>query len=195
MTPESYSKLSDEQLAKAAQDNVDAFELIVERYEQPLLRYILRISHFSAAEAEEILQEVFVKAWKKLNDFDVDLKFSSWIYRITHNQTISEFRKAKARGLQQDVKWDEDLLAGLPDKIDLPRELDQKIESAKVRKWLNALPDKYRTILILRFLEEKSYDEISDILKIPMGTAATLVSRAKKAFQEMVRRSDMPVNS
>ncbi len=190
MTIPSFASLTDEQIAEKAQlQDIAAFECLVQRYENPLLRYILRISHFSPEEAEEILQEVFLKAWKNLNDFDITEKFSSWIYRITHNQTISEFRKAKSRGLEQQTAWNEEIFGNLPDKIDIPEELNQKLNSEKIHKMLDLMPKKYSTVIILNFLEEKSYDEISDILHIPPGTVATLLNRAKKTFYELLTRN------
>lgn len=180
--------LTDEQLAKKASQDITAFETLVERYEQPLLRYIRRISSFETEEAEEILQEVFVKAWKNLNDFDGNLKFSSWIYRITHNQTISEFRKIKSRGKDQQVKWDPEVIEQLSDNVDLPGEINARIDTEKIREILTLIPVKYREALVLRFLEEKSYEEMSDILRVPIGTAGTLVNRAKKMFREKAQQ-------
>ncbi len=187
MTDIDFSQLSDEDLALVARENVDAFGILVDRYEKPLMRYILRLSKFSKAEAEEILQEVFLKAWKNLQGFDSSLRFGSWIYRIAHNATISEFRKYKSRGGEERMEWNDELYESLPDSIDLPREINEKVNAKGVRKVIELLPEKYRSVLVLRFLEEKSYDEISDILHIPLGTAATLVSRAKKQFLEKAK--------
>jgi RNA polymerase sigma-70 factor (ECF subfamily) len=192
MSQNPYLELSDEEVALAARrGDIAPFEVLVERYEQALLRYILRISHFSKEEAEEILQEVFLKTWKNLQAFDTSLKFSSWIYHIAHNQTISEFRKVKSRGLMEQVEFDDELLGALPSKVDLPQELNAKLEAEKVRHIIDELAPKYRDALVLRFLEEKSYEEISDILHVPLGTAATLVSRAKLAFTEKIKNSKL----
>jgi len=184
MAQKSFSHFSDEELARLSRENIDAFAEIVDRFETPLLRYILRISQFSQEEAREMLQEVFVKAWENLRGFDDSQKFSSWIYRIAHNQTISEYRKQKSRGAEKRIQWDDELLRNLPDAIDLPRNMNRKLDAKSIHSVLLLLPEKYKTALVLRFLEEKSYDEISDILHIPLGTAATLVNRAKKLFAQ-----------
>jgi len=92
------NNLPDETLAQNALQDMQYFEILIERYQGKLKHYVLRISHFSEMEAEEILQEVFIKVWKNLNDFDQNMKFSTWIYQITHNTTISQWRKAKSRG-------------------------------------------------------------------------------------------------
>lgn len=179
----SLENLTDEQLAEMSSSNILAFEQLVIRYEAALIRYILRISSFSHEEAEEILQEVFIKAWKKINSFDKSLKWSSWIYRIAHNETISSFRHSSSRGQSFQVQWDEEILENLPSQLNLEEELEKEIEASHLRESLNKLPEKYKTVLVLRFLEEKSYDEISDILKIPSGSTATLINRAKKRLK------------
>lgn len=187
---------TDHQLVEFALQDVDQYALILERYEKKLMYYVMRISHFSGPEAEEILQEVFLKVWLNLRDYDSSIKFSSWIYRITHNETISAYRKAKSRGqldpqqtsLENDDPEGISLLEKLPSNLDLNTELDTKIDHEKIRIILSYLDEKYREVLVLKFLEEKSYEEISDILRKPSGTIATLISRAKAQFREVASR-------
>jgi len=177
---------TDEKLVQLALEDVDWFGLLVERYEERLKRYILRISSFPIETVEEILQDVFLKTWKNLNGFSGDVKFSSWIYRIAHNETISAFRRAKSRGHDQQVELDENLF--IPDKTDFVREFDKEITAQKIQKTLTELPEKYREALVLKFLEDQSYEEIADILHCPMGTVATLISRAKKQFRAVAQK-------
>ncbi len=180
---------TDEKLVQLSLEDVDWFGLLVERYEERLKRYILRISSFPIETVEEILQDVFLKTWKNLNGFSGSVKFSSWIYRIAHNETISAFRKAKARGHDQQVELDEELF--IPDKNDFVREFDQKLTAHKIQKTLEQLPEKYREVLVLKFLEDQSYEEIADILHCPMGTVATLISRAKKQFRTVSEKQNI----
>jgi RNA polymerase sigma-70 factor (ECF subfamily) len=186
-----FSPLSDEELVQKTQQDIDAFGEIIDRYEQKLFRYIARISHFSQEETEELLQEIFVKAWQNLKDFDGTQKFSSWVYRIAHNHTISEYRKQTSRGSDKRIEWDDELLGNLPDNIDLPRNTNNTLNKTEIGHILDSLPEKFKTPLILRFLEEKSYEEISDILRVPLGTAATLVSRAKKEFANNAKEKNI----
>ena len=88
---------NDEELVALALKNQDFFACLVERYEPKLMRYVRRISAATQEDAEDLLQEIFVKVYRNLNDFDPDLKFSSWIYRIAHNQVISYWRKTARR--------------------------------------------------------------------------------------------------
>ncbi len=184
MMSKKFQKNTDEELAQIANGNIDAFEELISRYETKLSRYIARIANFSEEENEEILQEIFIKVWKNINSFSADLKFSSWIYRIAHNETISIFRKAKSRGISTQVELTEELF--IPDKIDFVKELDDKISSQNIQNILLEMDTKSREILVLKFLEEQSYEEISDILKLPLGTIATRINRAKKSFRELL---------
>jgi len=182
-------EVSDEILAKKALQDMQAFETLIERYQGKLKAYILRISHFSDLEAEEILQESFIKVWKSLNGFDDQLKFSTWIYRIVHNQTISSWRKAKSRGDTERAQLEPDLFDQIADEFDFVTGLEAQFNAEKVQAVLQQLPDKYKSVLILRFLEDKSYEEISDILQKPPGTVATLLNRAKAQFKSCYLKS------
>ena len=179
-----WENLSDEELVKQILINKDLYALLVERYEEKLLRYVLRISASSLEDAEDILQEVFISAYKNLNSFDQDLKFSSWIYRITHNRVISHYRKTTARPKTTTYEGDNELLNILASGDDIAKDLEKKYTSQEVRDVLDLMEERYREILVLKFLEDKDYKEIADVLEKPMGTVATLINRAKKQFKE-----------
>lgn len=183
---EELNKKTDEELAIMAEGNIAVFEELISRYEKKLMRYIARIANFSNEENEEVLQEIFIKVWKNINSFSSDLKFSSWIYRIAHNETISIYRKAKSRGISDQVELNDELF--LPSKIDFVKELDDKISSHNIQNVLLEMDTKSREILVLKFLEEQSYEEISDILKLPMGTIATRINRAKEKFRGILSK-------
>lgn len=188
--PKQDPPFSDVELVERTLENADNYELIVEKYEQPLLRYVLRISNISREEGEDLLQNVFLKAYQNLNDFDTSLKFSSWLYRIAHNEVISAWRKKSARC--EEVSLDKSEAAQLiASTLDIPRQTDEKLLSEFVRTLLAKLPQKYREVLILRYLEHKDYNEISDILRKPAGTVATLINRAKKHFWTEVEQADL----
>lgn len=173
---------SDEELASLILENQVYFSYLIERYERKLLSYILRISNISYPEAEDVLQDVFIKVYQNLNNFDPDLKFSSWIYRITHNEVISNYRKKQSREKDLMMDVDESGLENFASDLDITHEIDEKFLRENIFKILDNISIKYRDVLVLKFLEEKNYREISDILKKPMGTVATLINRAKKAF-------------
>ncbi|HEX8974365.1 MAG TPA: sigma-70 family RNA polymerase sigma factor [Patescibacteria group bacterium] len=178
------SQKTDEELVALALNMPDAYAFLVDRYEEKLLRYIMRISSSSKEDAEDILQDVFLSAYKNLNDFDQTLKFSSWIYRIAHNKVISHFRKVSARPKTMTYEGDSQLLNVLASDEDLALAMEKKYTAQQVREILAEMDERYREVLVLKFLEEKDYKEISDILEKPMGTVATLINRAKKQFKE-----------
>lgn len=180
--------ITDEELVKKSLENIDYFACIYERYEEKLIRYILRISSFSYPEAEEILQDAFVKIWRNLNEFDDSLKFSSWVYRIVHNTTINEWHKSQSKGKHQKQEIDDELYKNLPSSLNLEKELGKKVDKESIKHVLRMMPEKYSSVLILKFLEEKDYNEISDILKKPKGTVATLINRAKKSFFQVANK-------
>lgn len=187
MAQSKYKSLSDEDLVKESIQDIQAFEVLIQRYEGRLLRFIIRISSAGTAEAEEILQEVFLKVWKNLNDFRDDMPFSSWVYRITRNQVISQHRKNISRGESEKVSYDPDIF-DIEGTTDILSEVDAAHRAQIIRDVLDLLPEKFKEVLILRYLEGQSYDEIGDILRKPPGTIATLLSRAKKAFKEAIER-------
>lgn len=181
---------TDEQIVVLTLKNQDYYLCLMKRYEVKLLNYILKISNISREDGEDILQEVFVKAYQNLNDFDLNFKFSNWIYSIAHNATISSFRKKKVR--PQTVSWeDKDLNNILESTLDLENTNLQKLTYKQILKIINRLPLKYKDVLILKFVEGKDYREISDILHKPMGTIATLINRAKKSLKQELKKEDI----
>lgn len=142
----------------------------------------------SSDEAEDILQESFLKIWKNLNAFDPSLKLSSWIYRIVHNQAISCLRKKKSFGKNLIRSIDSDFESKMP--VEATSELIDELENQEhqIHEVLHAMPLNYKEVLVLKFLENMSYEEISDILKIPEGTVGTRINRAKKAFRKQAEQ-------
>jgi RNA polymerase sigma-70 factor (ECF subfamily) len=184
----SQDGLTDQELVLKSLLDQQFYGEIIEKYERPLLRFIKRISSFNEAEAEEILQETFLQAWVKLNAYDDTLAFSSWIYRIARNKTISEFRKYQSRGLDKQDELDNALYDITGSDENIMDNVNTVINGAHVREVLHSLSQEHREVLVLRFLEQYSYEEISDIIRKPSGTVATLISRAKKAFAQTWNR-------
>jgi len=181
---------TDEQIVVLTLKNQDYYLCLMKRYEAKLLNYILKISNINREDGEDILQEVLIKAYQNLNDFDLNYKFSNWIYSIAHNSTISAFRKKKVR--PQTVSWeDKDINNLLESTLDIEDTNLQKLTYKQILTKINQLPVKYKDVLILKFVEEKDYQEISDILHKPMGTIATLINRAKKSLKKELKKEDI----
>lgn len=171
--------------------NEDFYGVLIERYQAKLTRYVRRISNFSDDDIEDILQNVFIKAYRNLNDFDRDLKFSSWIYRITHNEVISQFRKRQARPQNVIAVEDEKVVNRFSANINLEKDIDNDFLSKKIAEGLARVAPKYREILVLRFMEDKSYEEISNILKKPVSTVGTMLRRAKEKLKHQVAKANI----
>ena len=182
---------TDEDLVKLSLENEEYFGYIINRYEKKLLRYISRITNINQEELHDILQDTFISAYYNLNGFDMNLKFSSWIYRIAHNKVISTHRKNKVRPHGNLVQIEDDVLKNIADDFDIKKEGDIKYLRKHIDSTLDTMDSKYKEVLVLRFLEEKDYREISDILKKPMGTVAVLLSRAKKKFRAELSKQNI----
>jgi len=181
---EDIQNKTDEELVELAKTSPDLYIFLVERYEDKILRYIGRITNYPKETVQDLGQEIFLKAYENINDFDSELKFSSWLYRIAHNHTISYWRKNKKE--QGTISWDENesLKNIIESDEDLVRELDNKLVGDRIKDVLSLLKPIYKEVLVLKYIEGKDYQEISDIIKKPMGTVGTLILRAKKEFRE-----------
>jgi len=182
---------SDEEVVKLILKNPDLYLCLMKRYEGKLFWYLKRISGLPDDDLEDLLQEVFIKAYQNLRDFDPSLKFSSWIYRIAHNHAISQYRKSKARPLLLAGEEADIILDKLSGDSDLEDETFKKMRIDELKEVISRLEPKYGEVIILRYLEEKDYTEISDILKKPVGTVATLLSRAKKQLLTLINQKNI----
>jgi RNA polymerase sigma-70 factor, ECF subfamily len=174
----------DRSLVEAALRNPAAYAGVIERYEHVLGRYVRRLLGRHAEAAEDVMQEVFIKAYMNLNDYDRSRPLAPWIYRIAHNEAISYLRKRKAEPQAVDGADAQLLIERIADPDDPDRALGRALALGDIRKALDGLDPRYRDVLVLRYLEDKSYDEISDILEMPPGTVATLINRGLKRLKE-----------
>lgn len=175
-------QLTDEEIVeKVRTSNQDLYAVIIGRYQKKLMQYAVNLIK-DEDKAVDVVQESFIKAFINLNNFDTEKKFSSWIYRIVHNQAINLVRKYKKETplLEEwDFKSDENM-----------EEIFEKKETKeKVLKCLGEVPLLYSEPLSLFYIDEKTYEEISDILRIPMGTVATRINRAKKIMKNICQKN------
>lgn len=157
----------------------DVYGEIVERYEKKLGRYILTFTK-REEDAEDILQNVFIKAYKNLTTYDRKLKFSSWIYRITHNESLN---LVQSSFLQRVVSLPDWLCIAVHEEIE--ERIDNEMMKKKLKICIDDLEIKYKEPLVLFLYEEKTYEEISDILRIPVRNVGVLIYRAKEKVKEI----------
>ncbi|MDZ7612197.1 MAG: sigma-70 family RNA polymerase sigma factor [Candidatus Moranbacteria bacterium] len=182
--------MGDEELADLIKNSPENLEGLINRYWDRLFYFIKKVSYFGDEDAEDILQNVFIKVYKNINDFDSSMKFSSWIYRITRNEVVDQIRKKQAR--PQNISYDaSEILKLTGSEINIEKDIQGKEARAEIMKIISGLPVKYREAIILKFLEEKSYDEMMDILKKPKGTVAALINRGKKLMQKEAEKRNI----
>lgn len=161
------------------------FKVVVELYWDRLFRFVRRISSFSIADVEDILQDTFIKAYRNINSFSGSYKFSTWLYQIARTTTIDAFRKTKTH--PQTYELSEEEVEQLVSSDEWAGQgIDIRAQAEKVKKIVQNLPLKYREVVILRFLEEKTYEEIIDIVKKPRGTIASLITRGRAMIQKEI---------
>jgi len=168
---------SDAEVAQQVQQgNRWSFRLLVERYTPKLQRYAHTFL-FTVQEREDLLQDIFLKAYIHLQQYDPGRPFSPWIYRIAHNTFVNAIR-AKQRAPVFSVDWDTVFPHPFAkEKTDRP--LKQKEIIQELEECMAELEEKYREPLALYHLQEMSYEEISDILQIPVSTVGVRITRAR----------------
>lgn len=181
--------LIDENLAfRTQQGDVKAFEILVEKYEPKIKKYLERF--LSKTEAQDIAQDVFLKCFVNIRSFRVELKFSSWIYRIAHNELVNFFKKKKTLPL-----FDFDVL--LPhyhvSQKEMENQADKKAEIEQFKQCLEKLSLKYKETVILYYFEGLSYQEISDITHSPVSTVGIRIKRAKEKLKELCEQSNQNI--
>ena len=177
--------MTDEEIVlKIQKGSKETFAEIVDRYQGKLYGYLRRITNQPAEEVEDLLQEVFISAYINIRGFDIKKSFSSWIYRIAHNKAIDFFKKKK---LKKVTALDEDNEEWIVKEEKLQEELEIEAEQKKkISLASTTLELPYKEVVELYYFEDKSYEEISDILHIPTTNVGVLLFRAKKTLQKLL---------
>ncbi|MFC4386190.1 RNA polymerase sigma factor SigW [Gracilibacillus marinus] len=167
-----------------------AFEEIVEHFQGKVFAICFRMVG-NKHEAEDIAQEAFIRAYINIQSYDENRKFATWLYRIATNLAIDRMRKKKPDYyLDAEIQGGEGLTlySQIPDDNRLPEDEVESLETQSyIQKEIMALPAKYRSIIALRFIDELSLKEISEILEIPVGTVKTRIHRGREALRKKLR--------
>jgi len=183
------NKYTDEDLIARFQNGDEyAFDEIVNRYKDRLLNFVFRFIG-QIDESEDIVQDTFLKVYKNKNSYVNIARFSTWIYTIAGNLAKTELRKRKRRRIFSISKM------GIDDKefellstARTPEENTESVFNEKIiQNAIQKLPDKFRTVIILRDIQELSYDEISKIIGVPLGTIKSRVNRARLKLRELLK--------
>lgn len=177
---------TDEEIVKQVQNGqLDQFAILVDRYQSKLLRYGTKLL-FNPRDLEDIVQEVFIKAFKNLQSFDLDRSFSAWIYRIAHNEFINHGKK-----FSRDITDFFDLEVIFPtlkSNHNLEKDLQKEQDKNLLEAGLEKLPIKYREPLLLYYLEDLDYQEIADVLHIPTSTVGIRIMRGKAKLKDLIEQ-------
>jgi RNA polymerase sigma-70 factor (ECF subfamily) len=186
-----YRNLTDQEvIARAREGREAAYRELIGRYQRPVLSLIFRLVRDREL-SEDLAQETFVKVLNALDRYDPNQKFSSWIFKIAHNTAIDQLRKKEVATLSLDgsphaesadeaeatiftaVSGDE-----TPEEYTASREIGSEIERA-----LATLRPEYRTVIILAHVEGRPYEEVAEIMELPLGTVKTFIHRARNELK------------
>jgi RNA polymerase sigma-70 factor (ECF subfamily) len=167
-----------------------AYRELVRRYQGPVLNLVAQMIR-ERSEAEDLTQEVFVKAFARLGTYDTTRRFASWVFKIAHNHTIDHLRRVRPETLSLSAGEHPELPAAamaspqeLVERTALADDLDAAVQRLRVE---------YREAIQLRYREDLSLEEIADVLAVPEGTVKTYLHRARKELAtEMVARGWKP---
>ena len=174
-------------VAKARRGDVSAFEELVTRYERRVYAAALRSSG-SPEDAADITQEVFLRAWRSMENFRGDSGFSTWLFRITMNMCVDHARRRQTQPQTQPlVQGEEDDERPIPDTAPTPEEhLENSELGRELAAALDEVSDEHRRIVLLRDVSGMSYTEIAELLEISEGTVKSRLSRARIALRKIL---------
>ena len=177
-------KYSDEKLILRFQEgDINAYNELVKRYKDRLLNFVLRYFN-NVEQAEDVVQDTLIKLYTHASYYKNVAKFSTWIFTIAKNNALTELRKNKRK--KTDSLWTED--GQIIDINSKEESLDSKVQNEiaidQLNKFLDEIPENFRMAVVLRDFQELSYEEISKILEIPIGTIKSRINRGRIQLAE-----------
>ncbi|MBQ2879248.1 MAG: sigma-70 family RNA polymerase sigma factor [Anaerotignum sp.] len=174
-------------IRRAKQGDMLAFEELILQHEKIVYNLALRMMNHSE-DAQDISQEVFLKAYRSLSNFDERSAFSTWLYRITHNTCIDEMRKRKGKltySLEEELESEDgSMQRQVADAGDTPEEsLMRKEQKSEILQALDTLSEEHKAAIILRDVKGMAYEEIAEILELSLGTVKSRISRARNQLK------------
>ena len=187
---EKSNKPTDEDLIEQFQNgDLYAFDLIVKRYKNQLLNFVYRFLG-NVEEAEDIVQETFLRVYRNRKAYQKVAKFSTWIYTIAGNLAKTELRKRKRRKFFSisDLGYDDKDYDIADEAFNPEKAVDSNIKEEIIHREIQALSPKFMEVIVLRDVQQLSYEEISEIVSIPLGTVKSRVNRGRLKLQERLKR-------
>jgi RNA polymerase sigma-70 factor (ECF subfamily) len=172
-------------LARASQGNMEAFEQVYKESSDFVYNVAFGITH-NDADTEEVTQDVFMKVYHHLNDFQFRSSFKTWVYRITVNTAISRYRKSIREGKGR--VDDNSIIESFPSSNSTAEEVMQRDNAARLNALLGRVSPAHKICLVLREIEGLSYQEMAVILRVPVNTVRSRLKRARQALLEEARK-------
>ncbi len=188
---EALSEMNDEELmAQFQAGTVAAYDILVDRYKDQLTNYIYRFVG-DWEECEDLLQETFLRVYRNRHSYRPVAKFSTWLYTIAGNLARSEYRKRKRRNvysIQSVNRDDEEYEIDIPDESFSPDEAAEgAIQDKYIQDALMEIPEEFREVVVLRDIQQLSYDEIAQVTGLPMGTVKSRINRGRTKLQALLK--------
>lgn len=185
MDQEKPQQLDEEIAALVRAGDIDFFGVLIRRYKEKMIRYARKFLS-DHEDINDIIQEIFIKAYANIQSFDTKRKFSSWLYRIAHNELVNALKKRKKNTLPL-FELDTFLPHGLQDDS-LSQNIDRQDIQKMINKCLDRLEPKYREPIILYYLEDLSYKEIAEVMRVPISTVGIRIKRAKEIMKSIFKK-------
>lgn len=167
-----------------------AYRKLMDKYHDAIYSFIFRMVH-DREQVEDLTQEAFIKAFSSLKNFNEEFAFSTWLYKIATNNCIDYIRKRKLQMYSIDKpveSRDSEYVFELPDdSYEADRDVIADQRAVLLRNAIDKLPEKYRRVILLRHTDEKSYEEIARMLKLPIGTVKAHIFRARELLYRQLR--------
>ena len=177
-------------VARAIRGREDGFNELVRRYQRPIAAYVYRmVGDYDSA--LDLTQEVFIKIYSSLERYRPEFKFSTWIYKIAHNASVDYLRRSASReqALHVEVDGEEREMTVMSRKLSPEQEYAVEERRAEIERVVRQLPAVYRELIILRHQHDLSYDEIAEVMSLPLGTVKNRLFRAREMMrQQFVER-------
>jgi RNA polymerase sigma factor (sigma-70 family) len=177
-------------IADALAGDDRAYQRLMNKYHDAIFNFIYRMVR-DREQVEDLTQEAFIKAFASLKSFNEEYAFSTWLYKIATNNCIDYIRKKKLQMFSIDKpieSRDSDFTFELPDdSYEADRELIRNQRALMLHEAIEQLPEKYRLVIRLRHVEERSYEEIAKMLKLPIGTVKAHIFRARELLYKQLR--------
>jgi len=175
-------------ITRCQRGDMEAFNLLVQRYEKVVFNFAYRLTG-NYDDANDVAQDAFVRAYNAMHSFRGDAAFSTWLFRITTNVYLDQKKKQKAHphtSLDEYIETEESSMGRqVEDPSPGPEEiLTDKDRSERIARAIGALPDFQRAMVVLYHVNHKSYEEIAEIMRLPIGTVKSRLNRARIALKE-----------